>query len=177
MSLPIALRLEGISVLIAGCGKGTARALFALVEAGARVTLVASGELPKEVELLASQGEIRRLRAPLKKSDLQRYRLVFAAGPGRAANRRILAWARAAKVWAGSLEAGGEGEVALLNSVRRSGLTVAFADAKARPGLTAFLRRRLQRALPRWLKQAPKARPKLKRRLIRGWASVARNPD
>jgi len=177
MSLPVLLRLQGIPVLVAGCGTGTARALFALVEAGARVTLAASGELPKEVELLASHGEIRRLRAPLKKSDIKRYRLVFAAGPGRVDNRRILAWARAAKVWAGSLEAGGEGEVALLNSVRRSGLTVAFSDAKARPALTVFLRRRLQRALPRWLRQARKAAPKLKRRLIRGWASVARNPD
>lgn len=177
MKLPVQLELRGLPVLVAGCGTGTARALFALVESGARVTLAASGALPKEVELLASQGEIRRLRAPLKKSDIKKYRLVFAAGPGRAESRRILAWARAAKVWAGSLEVGGEGEVALLNSVRRSGLTVAFADAKARPALTVFLRRRLQRALPRWLKQARKAAPKLKRRLIRGWASVARNPD
>jgi len=54
---------------------------------------------------------------------------------------------------------------------------VAFSDTKARPALTAFLRRRLQRALPRWLRQARKAAPKLKRRLIRGWASVARIPD
>ncbi len=177
MKLPVLLSVRGVPVLVAGCGNGAVRALFALVAAGARVTLAASGELPQEVEILAGRKEIRRLRRPLKKSDLKRYRLVFAAESGRTANRRILAWARAAKVWAGSLEVGGKGEIALLNSVRRAGLTVAFADAQARPALNVFLRRRLQRALPRWLKQARKAAPKLKRRLIRGWASVARNPD
>lgn len=177
MSLPVLLRLRGMPVLVAGCGRGSLRALFALTEAGARVTLVASGGVPKEAEILKDRGEIRRLKAPLKKSDLRKYRLVLAAEDSRTANRRILSWARAAKVWAGSFGGRGEGDFELLNSVKKSGVLLAFSDTKGRLDLTVFLRRRLLRALPRWLRQARKAAPKLKRRLINGWASVARIRD
>lgn len=177
MSVPVLLHVKRRRVLLAGYRPESQRWLFAFIEAGATVTLATSAELPLEVRLLIRQRKLRHLKRRVQRADIRKFCLVLASEVSVKENRRILAWAAAAKVWGTALPASGLGDFELLQSVRRPGILVAFAELSRQPGLSIFLRRRLQRALPRWLKQAPRALPKLGKRLIRGWDSVARNHD
>lgn len=177
MSLPLIVDFSKQKVLMAGVGPWAVRCLFALVEAGAEVRLIAKGPLPKEVELMIANREIRHWDREARRSDLAQVRWVFVAEKAVARRKRLLAWARGQKVWATSLVLEREGTAFLPSGLEISGVSVAFWGRGTVPDWPIYLRRRLHRALPRWLRQAKGAGPRLKRRLIRGWHSVARFTD
>ena len=81
---PIFLDLTGKSVLVAGAGKVALRKTKGLLEAGARVTVVAPKSLPKFTTL-----PVRVLTRRFRPSDLDGHALAFAATNVRAVNRRV----------------------------------------------------------------------------------------
>src|SRR5688500_16432103 len=81
---PIFLNLRDRPVLVAGAGKVALRKARGLVEAGARVTVVAPEIHPDFASL-----PVRLLRRRFRASDLNGALLVFAATNDRATNRRI----------------------------------------------------------------------------------------
>ena len=177
MSLPLVVDFSEQKVLVAGCGASAVRCLFALVKAGAQVRLIGAGDLPKEIELMVANGEIRHWDRRARRSDLSQIRWLFIAEKDPRFRKRLLAWARGQKIWATSLVSEREGSAFLPPGMEVSGVTLAFWGRGTGPNWPVYLRRRLQRALPRWLRQAKGAGPRLKRRLIRGWHSVARFTD
>src|SRR5690349_12848987 len=81
---PIFLNLEGRPAVVVGAGRVALRKVRGLVEAGARVTVVAPRSEP-EFAALPLRMVARRFRA----SDLKGAALVFAATDDRKVNRRI----------------------------------------------------------------------------------------
>ncbi|MCE9625341.1 MAG: hypothetical protein K8R69_07825 [Deltaproteobacteria bacterium] len=177
MSLPLIVDFSKQKVLVAGVGPLAVRCLFALVKAGAEVRLIGTGSLPKEIELMVANREIRHWDREVRRSDLAQVQWVFVAEKVGTRRRQLLAWARGQKVWATSLVSEREGTAFLPPGLEVSGVSVAFWGRGTVSDWPIYLRRRLQRALPRWLRQAKGAGPRLKRRLIRGWHSVARFTD
>jgi siroheme synthase-like protein len=75
---PLFLKLEGRRVLVVGAGPVAERKVFALLEAGARVCIVA----PDATEVLqraAAEGRVEWLPRPFEGGDVEGARLVFAA--------------------------------------------------------------------------------------------------
>jgi len=81
---PVFLDLKDRPVLLVGAGKVALRKARGLVEAGARVTVVAPDALPEFDEL-----PVRLVRRPFRASDLAGVVLVFAATDDRLVNHRI----------------------------------------------------------------------------------------
>jgi siroheme synthase-like protein len=139
---PIFLRLEGQSAVVIGAGKIALRKTRGLVEAGARVTVVAPEALP---EFAALPVVMRRRRFRL--SDLDGARLVFAATNDREVNRRIGQEARRGGAWVNVADAPEECSFYVPARVRRRGLELAVSTGGRVPRLAAALRRRLETLL------------------------------
>ncbi|MFO1464734.1 MAG: NAD(P)-dependent oxidoreductase [bacterium] len=170
-SLPLLWKCKGLAVVAEGEGPAFARRLFALIEAGAQVTLYSPEEPCLEISLWVAGRRLRRRRRRLRKGDLAKAHLLLLASQDRTRSRRLAAWARAVKCRTACLSHPAEGDLRFSASVRGGGLLGAFWDERGEGDRLAFLRRRLQRALPRWLDQARRARAKPARRWIRGWIS------
>lgn len=103
--LSLAIDFNGVDCLVVGGGKIGARKVAALVEAGARVTLVAPEALPELVEAAAA-GQIVWRREPFAEPLPPGVRLVVAATSDRALNDRIAALADAAGILACNASSG-----------------------------------------------------------------------
>lgn len=131
-------------MLVAGAGKVALRKTKALVEAGARVTVVAPealsefGELP--VRLIA-----RRFRA----SDLKGKVLAFAATNVREVNRRVGAEAARRGIPANVADAPEECRFLVPARIRQNGLQLAISTGGRSPRLAAGLRRQFETMLRR----------------------------
>src|SRR4051812_41844237 len=81
---PIFLDLQDRPVLVVGAGPVALRKTRGLLEAGARVTVVAPDALPEFADL-----PVRLIRRPFRAADLAGAVLVFAATDDRNVNHRI----------------------------------------------------------------------------------------
>ena len=91
---PIALDLRDKAALIIGAGTVASRKVAGLLEAGARVTVVAPHAAPANAEA-AARGAIRFVERGFAESDLEGATLVFAATNDPAVNAAAVAAARA----------------------------------------------------------------------------------
>jgi hydroxymethylbilane synthase len=91
---PIALDLRGRSVVIVGGGSVAGRKVTGLIEAGARVTIVAPAPSPALREA-AARGELRLLERPFEAADMDGAALAFAATNDPAVNAAAVAAAQA----------------------------------------------------------------------------------
>jgi siroheme synthase-like protein len=139
---PVFLDLAGRSVLVVGAGPVALRKTRGLLEAGARVTVVAPEWLP-EFEPLAVRLEQRRFRI----SDLDGAFLVFAATNDRRVNRRIGDGAKRRGIPVNVADRAAECDFIVPARVRRGRLQAAVSTGGANPRLAARLRRELERLL------------------------------
>ncbi len=170
-SLPLLWDCRDLAVVAEGEGIAFARRLFALVAVGAKVTLFSEGEPILEVAMLVAARKVQRKRRPIQKSDLRSASLLLLGSPQQKRSRLLATWAQGAKCRVACLNYPPLGDLYFAASVRWGDLLGAFWDRKKGQERLSFLRRRLQKALPRWHDQAKKALAKPKRRLIRGWIS------
>ena len=139
---PIFLDLKDRPVLVVGAGKVALRKTRALVEAGARVTVVAPkaeagfGALPVRIVP-------RRFRA----SDLAGAVLVFAATDDRLTNHRIGIAAKGKGVFANIADSAVECHFIVPARVQRGCVQVAISTGGENPRLSAELRKRLEQVL------------------------------
>ena len=136
---PIFLDLRGRSVLVAGGGRIALRKAARLVEAGARVTVVAPEVLPG-IEALPVAIVRRRFR----RADVRGAVLVFAATDDRAVNRRVGEAARQAGTLANIADARAECDFMVPAVAARGGIAVAISTGGENPRRAAALRRRLE---------------------------------
>ena len=139
---PIFLDLKDRPVLVAGAGKVALRKTRGLVEAGARVTVVAPEVLPG-FDALPVRVHRRRFRA----SDLAGAVLVFAATDDRAVNRRIGVAARRRGVFANIADSAAECAFLVPARVSRGDVQIAISTGGRSPRLAAELRRKLDALL------------------------------
>jgi precorrin-2 dehydrogenase / sirohydrochlorin ferrochelatase len=139
---PIFLDLKDRNVLMVGAGKVALRKTKALLEAGARVTVVAPDCEP-EFESLPVRMVPRRFRA----SDLAGAMLVFAATDDRLANHRIGIAAKGKGVFANIADSAAECDFIVPARVQRGSIHVAVSTGGENPRLSAELRKKLDEIL------------------------------
>jgi siroheme synthase-like protein len=139
---PIFIDLKDRVVLVVGAGKVALRKTKGLVEAGARVTVVAPDSEP-EFESLPVRMVRRRFRA----SDLADAMLVFAATDDRMTNHRIGIAAKGRGILANIADSADECDFIVPARVRRGNIQVAVSTGGENPRLAAELRQKLEEIL------------------------------
>jgi siroheme synthase-like protein len=139
---PIFLDLKDRPVLVVGAGKVALRKTKGLLEAGARVTVVAP-ECEPEFEKLPIRMIARRFRA----SDLANGMLVFAATDDRLTNHRIGIAAKGKGVFANIADSAEECDFIVPARVQRNSVHIAVSTGGENPRLSAELRKKLEEIL------------------------------
>lgn len=144
MLYPIALRITGWPVIVVGGGAIGERRALGLVEAGARVTLVAP-QATAALQTFAAEGRIGWLARPFAPGDVEGMRLVIAAA-GAEPNSAVVAAARAAGILVNDAVDGDNGDVRIPAVHRTGPLTFAVETGGSSPSLARRLRRELAAA-------------------------------
>ena len=154
---PVFLKLADRAVVIVGGGSVATAKLRALLDANARVTVVAPEVTP---EIAGSGVTIRR--RPFEASDLDDAWLAVAAAP-RAVNRAVAEAAQTRRVFVNAVDDPQHASVYLGGVVRRGGVTVAISTDGRAPALAGLIRQALETLLPeaeveRWMSVARQQR-------------------
>jgi len=139
---PVFLDLKDRPVLVVGAGKVALRKVRGLLEAGARVTVVAP-ECEPEFEELALRLVRRRFRA----SDLAGAFLVFAATDDRLTNHRIGIAAKGRGLFANIVDSAVECGFIVPARLHRGEVQIAISTGGESPRLSAELRKKLEEIL------------------------------
>ena len=150
---PAFLKLRGRPVTVVGGGPVAASKLRALLDAGARVTVVAP-DVTAGIE--ASGAAVRR--RPFRTSDLDGTWLVVAAAPPEV-NRDVAAAAAERRLFVNAVDDPPNASLYLGGVVRRGGVTAAISTDGRAPALAGLIREAIEAMLPedevrRWLAAA-----------------------
>lgn len=156
MLFPTFLKLGGRRVLLVGAGPVAAGKLRGLLDAGARVTVVAPEVRP---EIAAEAVEI--LRRPFEPSDLDGVSFVVAAAPP-AVNRAVAREADPRGIFVNAVDDVESASAYAGAVLRRAGVTVAISTDGEAPALAGLVREALEALLPEdledWMACAREAR-------------------
>jgi siroheme synthase-like protein len=139
---PVFLDLKDQPVLVVGAGKVALRKTRGLLEAGARVTVVAPDGEPEFDSL-----PVRRVRRRFRATDLGDCVLIFAATDDRATNQRIGRAAQAKGVFANIADRAAECRFLVPARVQRGNVQIAISTGGENPRVSAELRRKLEEIL------------------------------
>ncbi len=139
---PVFLDLKDRPVLVVGAGKVALRKTRGLLEAGARITVVAPEWEPEFEEL-----PVRLVRRGFRASDMANALLVFAATDDRLTNHRIAIAAKGKGVFANIADSAGECGFLVPARVHRGDVHIAISTGGESPRLTAELRKKLEEIL------------------------------
>ncbi len=145
--LPIFLNVADRPCLVVGAGAVAFRKVELLLEAGARVTVVAP-ELGSGVRRLAATGRVQVKSGPFEESDLEGQQLVIAATGNAAFNRRVSASAGQRGTWVNVVDSPALCSFHMPAIVRRPPVTVAIGTGGAAPALAGLLRAKIEALLP-----------------------------
>ncbi len=140
---PVGLVLSGRPVLVVGGGRIAARKVPALLDCGARVTIVA----PQIAGELAARP-LRLEHRPYRRGEVAGYALAIAATGRSEVDRAVHADGEAAGVLVNAADDPAACSVVLPAVLRRGRICVAVSTGGASPALAAFVRDRIDAALP-----------------------------
>ena len=163
MLLPLFLRLEGKDARVVGAGAVAERKIQDLVDAGARVRVVALAALPGVKELL-DRGAIELQTRAFQPSDVDGAWLVVAATSDAATQKAICDAADAQRIFSIAIDDPPNGTAYSASVIRRGPVTVAISTSGEAPALSRLLREVLEQALPdaEWIEAAKELRTKWK---------------
>ena len=144
---PIALVLEEKSCLVVGGGEIADGKLDALLDAGARVTVV-SPEVRPRIAALAAAERITLRQRPYQTSDLDGAFLVIAATDDNPLNARVVTEARAAGILAQAVDFIPYCDFFAVAVVRRGELQLGISTNGRSPAFARWMRERLDHDLP-----------------------------
>ena len=139
---PVFLDLKDRPVLVVGAGPIALRKTRGLLDAGARVTVVAPVCLPDFEDL-----PLRLVRRPFRPSDLAGATLVFAATNDRRVNHRIRLAAKTRGIFANIADSAAECDFIVPARVQRGDVHIAISTGGKSPRISADLRRKLDETL------------------------------
>ncbi|KIX15868.1 precorrin-2 dehydrogenase/sirohydrochlorin ferrochelatase family protein [Dethiosulfatarculus sandiegensis] len=146
---PAFLDLSERLVLLVGAGQVAARKLSALLEAGARVRLVAPELHPKTGKLLNDRVEL--LVRPFMDADLLGVSLVIAATDNEAVNQKVAHLAKDKGLFVNVIKSPELGDFQVPAALRRGSLTIAVSTGGASPAAARRLRKELSESYgPEW---------------------------
>jgi uroporphyrin-III C-methyltransferase/precorrin-2 dehydrogenase/sirohydrochlorin ferrochelatase len=153
---PAFLKLSGRQVLLVGGGRVAAGKLRGLLEAGARVTVVA----PRIAADIVGPG-VRTMLRPFEPHDLDGCWFVVAAATPEV-NREVAEAARVQRIFVNAVDDPEAASAYLGGVVRKGGATVAISTGGRAPALAGLLREALERLLPddlgEWVTSAERLR-------------------
>ena len=158
---PVFLKLEGRRVLVVGAGPVAAGKVRPLVDAGARVTVVA----PDVVDEIATMAPpVAIVRRPFEPGDVDGVWYVVAAAPPEV-NRAVAHAAEARCLFVNAVDDLESASAYAGGIVQKAGVTLALSTDGEAPALAGLLREALEMLLPeeldKWMASAQEAR--------RGW--------
>ena len=158
---PLFLRLEGKRILVVGGGAVAEKKALDLVDAGAKVTVVA----PEISEVITNEERITKEQRAFEESDVDGVWLVVAATDDPITQKRACEAADTAHIFAIAVDDPPNGSAYSASVLRRGPFTVAISSTGEAPALTRLLREVLEQALPEedWLDQAKALRERWKR--------------
>ncbi len=158
---PLFVKLEGRDVVVVGGGGMAAIRVRQLVEAGARVKVVAP-EIREDVAALAAEVH----RRPFRGGDLDGAWLAVAAAPGEV-NGDVARAAEARRILLNAVDDPERASAYTAATCRRGGVTVAISTRGRAPALAGLLREALDALLPgdlqTWVEAAEAERAAWKR--------------
>lgn len=143
---PIFLKLAGVPCLVVGAGPVAARKAAALLQAGARVTVVAPERSPQMRVLCENQ--LTWVPRAFAESDLDQCRFAVAATDDTPLNRQVAAAAGARGIPVNVVDDAHLSSAFMPAIVRRGAVTVAFSSSGHAPALSRKLKMLLERVLP-----------------------------
>lgn len=153
---PVFLKLAGRRVLVVGGGPVAAGKLRALLEAEARVTVVAPDVTPA-----IRSAPVEIVQRPFEPGDLDGVWFVVAAAPPDV-NRHVASVAHARGIFVNAVDDVENASAYAGAIVRRAGVTIALSTDGAAPALAGLLREGLEALLPddldEWMACAQAAR-------------------
>ncbi|HVH45380.1 MAG TPA: NAD(P)-dependent oxidoreductase [Labilithrix sp.] len=144
---PLFLRLAGKDVLVVGAGVVAERKIQDLVDAGARVRVVAPEATPV-VEELAARGAVTFCRRVFEDDDVAGAWLVVAATTDAAVQTRACTRADRDRIFSIAVDDPPNGSAYSASVVRRAPFTIAISSSGEAPALSRLLRELLEQALP-----------------------------
>ncbi|MCX9106952.1 siroheme synthase CysG [Aeromonas veronii] len=148
--LPIFCRLDNKPVLLVGGGEVAERKARLLLDAGARLTVVAP-ELDPELAELAANGSIEWLAGEFAAQQLAGKWLVVAATDRREVNALVYQSANRARIFANVVDDPKRSSFIMPSIIDRSPLMVAISSGGKAPVLARLLREKLEALLPQHL--------------------------
>jgi siroheme synthase-like protein len=158
---PLFLKLLDRSVLVVGAGPIAERKIESLVEAGARVHVVAPHATAR-VRQLASEGTIQWFERPFEDSDAIGAWLLVAATADGAVQEKVAAAGLKQKTFVLAVDDPRHASAYSGAILRRSPFTIAISSSGATPALTRLLREVIEDVLPAesWVESARRLRAK-----------------
>lgn len=153
---PIFLKLTGRPSLVVGAGEIAACKIRSLLDAGARVTVVAPNAT-KEIQALAAAGKIRWAARIFLAGDLEDISLAIAATSEAEVNRLVFLESQRRGILCNSVDDPPHCDFFFPSVVRRGDLQVAISTAGESPSLAQRLRMELEASLDErlgsWLRE------------------------
>jgi precorrin-2 dehydrogenase/sirohydrochlorin ferrochelatase len=140
---PLFLKLEDRPCLVVGAGTIAASKISSLLEAGARVTVVAQGA-SDELQKPAAEGKFRWLAREFEVGDLVGVFLVIAATSDSAVNRAVFLEAQRLGILCNAVDDPPNCDFYFPAVVRRGDLQIAISTSGQSPALAQRLRRELE---------------------------------
>ena len=145
--LPVFMNIRGRGALVVGGGEVAARKAALLLEAGAKVTVVAP-ELGGNLDYLAEQGEIEHIGARFEDDHLTDCALVIAATDDQQVNEQVSELAKARNIPVNVVDNPDLCTFVMPSIIDRSPVQIAVSTGGASPVLARLLRARLESTIP-----------------------------
>jgi precorrin-2 dehydrogenase/sirohydrochlorin ferrochelatase len=141
VDFPICLRLQGKRVLLVGAGTIADERGQQLLEAGARLRVVAPRVSPA-LRRLADEGRLELVERAWAPGDVRGHAVVFVATDDRRVSQAVADEARALGIWVNTADVPELCDFTLPSVGRRGPLVVAVSSSGQAPALARLLRRR-----------------------------------
>ena len=139
---PVNLIVEGRSVVVVGAGRIATRKIEGLLDAGARVHVVAPA-LSDRIRTWRDEGRLTASERGFEPADLDGAWLAFVATGDRAVNGAVYEEGQRRRVFVNSADDPANCSLTLMSVVRRGDLQLAIGTAGRSPALATYLKERL----------------------------------
>lgn len=143
---PIFIEMQGRAVLLVGGGHVALEKIGKLVDAGARVTVIAP-TLIDEVSALATRGRVDWRPRPFAPGDTTGFDMVMVATDDGAVNQAVANEARAAGIWVNTADDLANCDFILPSLATRGTIAIAVSTGGTSPALARWLRGRMEEFL------------------------------
>jgi siroheme synthase-like protein len=140
---PVSLNIKGRKCVVVGGGEVALRKVKALLEHGARVTVI-SPNLSPELVQMAEHGEITALNREYRAGDLKDSLVAIAATDDGDTNRQVVREAKNKAVLVNVVDDAEDSDFIVPSCLRRGDVTIAVATAGRSPALARKIRTSLE---------------------------------